>query len=103
MCVRERERARAFLRRALAIGPALCVGCCALQGYLAHKETHPKGPYSKDHAQGPTAVLGGGAVSYERGTPVHAREYLAHKKTPIPLGTPWALAYIWVLRGGGFL
>jgi len=46
----------------------------AVQGYLAHKKLRPPGTLLKDYAWGPMAILGEGAVSYERGTPVqHAR------------------------------
>ena len=40
-----------------------------LQGHLAHEKLPPLGSY----AWGPAVFLGGGAVSYERGTPVRAR------------------------------
>ena len=40
-----------------------------LQGYLAHKKQQPPRNLQQDYAQGPMAVLGGWAVSYERGTP----------------------------------
>jgi len=42
----------------------------ALQGYLAHKKTPPPRTLQEPYAWGPMVVLGGGAVSYERGTPV---------------------------------
>jgi len=42
----------------------------ALQGYLAHKKHPPPRTLQWDYTYGPIAVLGGGAVSYERGTPV---------------------------------
>ena len=41
-----------------------------VQGYLAHKKPRPLRTLQKDYAQGPMEVLRGGAVSYERGTPV---------------------------------
>ena len=44
----------------------------AAHGYLAHKEQRPPRTLQEDYAQHPTVVLGGGAVSYERGTPVPA-------------------------------
>ena len=45
-------------------------GNCRVQGYLAHKKLLPPRTIQLDYAQGPTVVLGGGAVSYGRGTPV---------------------------------
>ena len=44
-----------------------------LQGYLAHTKQRPTGTLHKDYAKGPTVVPGGGAVSYEQGTPVWDR------------------------------
>ena len=41
-----------------------------LQGYLAHKKLPPTRILQQAYDQGPTVVLGGGAVSYERGAPV---------------------------------
>ena len=41
-----------------------------LRVYLAHKKSPPPGTLQSDHAQYPMGVLGGGAFSYERGTPV---------------------------------
>ena len=41
----------------------------ALQGYLVHKKLHPPRTLQQDYAYGPTAVLRGGAFSYERDTP----------------------------------
>jgi hypothetical protein len=41
-----------------------------LQEYLAHKKQPPPSTLQWDYAQDPLVVLGGGAVSYERGTPV---------------------------------
>ena len=49
---------------------------CHLQGYLAHKNTQPPRTLPKAYAQGPGGVLGGWAVSYERGDPVRARPLL---------------------------
>ena len=41
-----------------------------LQGYLAHKKPpHPR-TLQKAYAWGPTVLLGGGAFSYGRGTPI---------------------------------
>ena len=40
-----------------------------VQGYLAHKKPSPHGTLQWTHAYGPMVVLGGVAVSYERGTP----------------------------------
>ena len=45
-------------------------GSVHLQGYLAHKKLPPHRKLQLDYAQGPMAILGGGAVSHERGTPV---------------------------------
>jgi len=42
-----------------------------LQGYLVHKKTLPPRTLQQDYAEGPVVVLGGGVVSYERGSPVH--------------------------------
>ena len=39
------------------------------QGYLAYEKPPPPKTLQQDHAQGPMGVLGGGAFSYERGTP----------------------------------
>ena len=41
-----------------------------ISGYLVHKKQNPPRTLQQDYAQDPTVVLGGGAVSYERGTPV---------------------------------
>jgi hypothetical protein len=41
-----------------------------VQGYLAHKNLLPPRTIQYDYAEGPMVVLGGLAVSYERGTPV---------------------------------
>ena len=41
-----------------------------MQGYLAHKKQRPARTLQKENAQGPMVVVGGGVVSYERGTPV---------------------------------
>jgi len=40
------------------------------QGYLTHKKPPPLRILQWPYAQGPSVVLGGRAVSYERGTPV---------------------------------
>jgi len=40
------------------------------QGYLAHEKTPPPRTLQKAYAQGHMAVLGGVAVSFERGSPV---------------------------------
>ena len=47
-----------------------CVLASNVQGYLAHKKPRPLRTLQKDYAKGPMVVLGGGAVSYVRGTPV---------------------------------
>ena len=41
-----------------------------IQGYLAHKKTHPR-TLQQDYAQGPVVFLGGWAFFHKRGTPVH--------------------------------
>ena len=67
-----------------------------VQGYLAHKNLPPPRTLRQAYAYGPMVVLGGGgAFSYERGTPVplyplvacsnrNLQEYLAHKKVLPP-------------------
>ena len=45
-----------------------------LQEYLAYKKTPHPGTLQKAYAYGPMVVLGGGAVSYESGTPVTGRD-----------------------------
>ena len=42
-----------------------------VQGYLAHKKMPSPWDRTVGYAQGPRGVLGGWAVSYERGTPAH--------------------------------
>ena len=44
-----------------------------VQGYLEHEKTSPPRSLQYAYAYGPTAVLGGWAFSYERGTPVGYR------------------------------
>ena len=46
------------------------VECYALQGYLAHKKQRLPRTLQKNYAHGHMEVLGGRAVSYERGAPV---------------------------------
>jgi len=41
-----------------------------VQGYLAHKKHPPPRSLQEDYILGPRVVLGGVAVSYERGIPV---------------------------------
>ena len=41
-----------------------------LHGYVAHKKQRPPRTLQKDYALGPMVVLGGGAASYERNSPV---------------------------------
>ena len=41
-----------------------------LQGFIAHKKQRPSTVLQQACAQGPVVALEGGAVSYERGTPV---------------------------------
>ena len=48
-----------------------------LQGYLAHKKTPLTWTLQWAYAYGPAVVLGGGSFSYERGTHVGFRDYLA--------------------------
>jgi hypothetical protein len=55
------------------------------RGYLAHRKQRPPRTLQKDCAKGPMVILGGGVVSYERGTPVgraclELQDYFAHKK-----------------------
>ena len=45
----------------------------ALQGYLTHKKQPPLRTLQYDYTQGPMVVLGGGAVSHERGIPARFR------------------------------
>jgi len=42
-----------------------------LEGYLAHNKPHPPRTVQQAYAQGPTVILGRGAFSYERGTPLY--------------------------------
>jgi len=53
-------------------------GC--VQGYLAHKKPHPPRTLQQDYAYGPTAVLGVGAFSYGRGTPVPRIQHVDLRK-----------------------
>ena len=46
------------------------LGSGVYRGTSLIRHNAPLGPYSRDYAWSPTAVLGGGAVSYERGTSV---------------------------------
>jgi hypothetical protein len=46
-----------------------------MQGYLTQRKRRPVGPYRRDHAQGPSGVLGGWALSYGRGTSVATTEH----------------------------
>ena len=41
-----------------------------LQGYLAHQKQPPPRTLQQDYVWGHMVALGGGGVSYERGTPV---------------------------------
>ena len=41
-----------------------------IQGYLTHKKQRPPKTLLWEYAEGPMVVLGRGAVSYERGSPV---------------------------------
>ena len=68
-------RLRIFFSGYFAVGLCSSVGAepCrmgALQGYLAHKKQRPPGTLQQDYAQDPMVVIGGGAVSYERGARV---------------------------------
>ena len=49
--------------------------CLQVQGYLVHTKHHRPRTLQQDNAEGPTVLLGGGAVSYERGTPVWFRHH----------------------------
>ena len=51
-----------------------------VQGNLAHKKVPPPRTLQQAYAQGPAVVLGGEAVSYERGTPVGFRGPLPSEK-----------------------
>ena len=44
-----------------------------VQGYLAHKKHPLPRTLQWDYTLGPLVVLGGGALSYERGTPVQVQ------------------------------
>ena len=84
-----------------------------VQGHLTHKKQRPPRTLQQDYAQGPMVALGGWAVSYERGTPVHVRVprhsrgwhhpvqgYLPHKKQPSPPGPhPWSAGVVWEGEG----
>ena len=65
-----------------------------LQEYLAHKKAGLSQTLQEDHARGTLVALGGGAISYARGSPVcntvgyWVQGYLAHKKQPPTLGLP---------------
>ena len=48
-----------------------------LQGYLTYKKTHTPRTLPQAYAWGPRGVLGGWAVSYERGTPVRGQALLS--------------------------
>jgi len=50
-----------------------------IQGYLAHQKQRPPGTLQYDYAQGTMVVLGGSAVSYERGTPATRAEPATHR------------------------
>ena len=52
-----------------------------IQGCLAHKKHPPPRTLQEDYTQGVMVVLGGGAASYERGTPVRQCSELA---SPVP-------------------
>ena len=62
-------------RTFLDVDPCL-TGACILQGYLTHKKHIPPQTLQKDHTYGPMVVLGGGAVYYERSTPVFQADIL---------------------------
>ena len=53
-----------------------------MQGNLARKKQRPPTTLQQEYAQGPMVVLGGGAVSSERGTPVGASAQTA--SSPVP-------------------
>ena len=52
-----------------------------VEGYLVHKKHSPLRTQQWDHTLGPVVVLGGGVVSYERGTPVK-------NASPVPIPKP---------------
>ena len=63
-----------------------------VQGYLAHKKLQPPRTLQEDCALGPMVALGGGAVSYERGTPVPGQHPPALKIHPREqAGKPYSL------------
>ena len=49
-----------------------------VQGYLTHKKTPPPRTQQWVYAYGPVEVLGGGVISYERGSPVLALTWHAN-------------------------
>ena len=73
------------------------VGDERVQGYLAHTKQRPPRTLQSDHALGPMVALGGGAVSYERGTPVHAHRLspLFHLMTPLGSRLPHQTLVTW--------
>jgi len=50
--------------------PEYLIKTYPLQGYLAHKKHPSPRSLQQDYTQGLMVVLGAGAISYERGTPV---------------------------------
>jgi len=67
---KRKEKFQGLERCALPVLFAESSAACSIQGYLAHKKTPSPRSLQLGYAFGPTAVLGGVAVSYERGTPV---------------------------------
>ena len=53
-----------------------------LEGYLTHKKQRPPRTLQKDYTEGSMVVLGGGAVSYERGTPARIFEVIYMGPSP---------------------
>ena len=47
-------------------GGGMRFGILRIQGYLAHEKTTSPRTFQQTYAYGPTAILGGGAFSYER-------------------------------------
>ena len=54
-----------------------------MQGYLTHKKHSPRTNLQKDYVEDSLKALGGGAVSYERGTPVNVSMQVAAMALPL--------------------
>ena len=66
------------------------------QGYLAHKET--PSPVTYPYAKGPTIVVGWGAISYERGTPLDSSATQSSFQKMGGPGTDITPVALWVPR-----